>query len=101
MQKAVDQGLRPCKKCHPGSIDGASASSNTTRSTTASTSNVTSSKTTNAVEALKTYKGNSSEFNAYTYYTNYADLQTAVGADGDKLLKHWLDHGKPEGRIAI
>ena len=53
-----------------------------------------------AVEALKTYKGNTAEFNAYYYYSNYADLQTALGANGDALLKHWNEHGKAEGRIA-
>jgi len=53
-----------------------------------------------AVEALKTYSGNTSEFNAYTYYTRYADLQSAVGANGDALLKHWQAYGKAEGRIA-
>ena len=53
-----------------------------------------------AVEALKTYKGNTAEFNAYYYYSNYADLQTALGTNGDALLKHWNEHGKAEGRIA-
>ena len=53
-----------------------------------------------AVEALKTYSGNTSEFNAYTYYTRYADLQSAIGANGDALLKHWQAYGKAEGRIA-
>lgn len=61
--------------------------------TTATSSN-------SAVEALKTYSGNTSEFNAYTYYTRYADLQSAVGANGDALLKHWQAYGKAEGRIA-
>ena len=32
------------------------------------------------VEALKTYKGNTKSFNAYTYYINNTDLQTAIGA---------------------
>lgn len=52
------------------------------------------------VEALKTYKGNTSEFNAYYYYTNYADLQGALGANGDALLKHYNTYGKAEGRVA-
>lgn len=57
--------------------------------------------TTNAaVEALKTYSGNNAEFNAYAYYTRYADLQSAIGANGDALLKHWQAYGKAEGRVA-
>ncbi|SFC60797.1 hypothetical protein [Butyrivibrio sp. YAB3001] len=57
--------------------------------------------TSQAVEALKSYKGNTKEFNAYDYYINNADLQTAFGADGDALLKHYKEYGKKEGRIAI
>ncbi len=53
------------------------------------------------IEALKTYKGNTTEFNAYDYYINNADLQTAIGPDGDALLKHYKEYGKKEGRIAI
>ena len=52
------------------------------------------------VEALKTYKGNTAEFNAYTYYTRYADLQTALGPNGDLLLKHYNECGKKENRKA-
>ena len=51
------------------------------------------------IEALKNYAGNSAEFNAYNYYTRYADLQTALGANGDALLNHWNTSGKAEGRI--
>ncbi|MCR5403723.1 MAG: hypothetical protein K6E91_07905 [Butyrivibrio sp.] len=99
MQAAVDKGLRPCKVCKPGSIDSTSATSSAKSTTTTATATTTA-KTTDPVEALKYYKGNSKEFNAYTYYINYADLQTAVGADGDKLLKHFNEHGKAEGRKA-
>lgn len=53
-----------------------------------------------SVEALKSYAGNNAEFNAYTYYTRYADLQSAVGPNGDALLKHWNQYGKAEGRVA-
>ncbi len=53
------------------------------------------------VTALKTYKGNTKEFNAYVYYKNNADLQTAIGADGDALLKHYNEYGKKEGRVAV
>lgn len=56
---------------------------------------------TTKVEALKTYKGNTAEFNAYDYYTNNVDLQTAIGPDGDALLKHYKEYGKKEGRVAI
>ena len=52
------------------------------------------------VEALKSYKGNTAEFNAYYYYVNYPDLQTAIGADGKALLKHYNEFGKAEGRVA-
>ena len=52
------------------------------------------------VEALKTYKGNNAEFNAYAYYMRYADLQAAFGPNGDLLLKHYNEHGKKENRIA-
>ncbi len=53
------------------------------------------------VEALKTYKGNTTEFNAYDYYIINIDLQTAIGPDGDALLKHYTEFGKKEGRVAI
>lgn len=53
------------------------------------------------VQALKSYKGNTTTFNAYDYYINNVDLQTAIGADGDALLKHYNEHGKAEGRVAI
>lgn len=53
------------------------------------------------IDALKTYKGNTTEFNAYDYYMNNADLQTAIGANGDALLKHYQSYGKKEGRVAI
>jgi hypothetical protein len=52
------------------------------------------------VEALKSYKGNNNEFNAYHYYMNYADLQAAIGANGDLLLQHYNQFGKNENRIA-
>ncbi len=104
MQEAVNKGLRPCSKCKPGSIDGASTTtaSTTDKSTVTTVVNNTTvvNVATDAVEALKTYKGNTKEFNAYTYYTNNADLQTAIGADGDKLLKHYKEYGKAEGRKA-
>ncbi len=54
-----------------------------------------------SIEALKTYKGNTKEFNAYDYYTNNPDLQTVIGANGDALLKHFNESGKKEGRVAI
>ncbi len=53
------------------------------------------------VEALKTYKGNTKDFNAYDYYMNNTDLQTAIGPDGEALLEHYNEYGKKEGRIAI
>ncbi len=52
------------------------------------------------VEALKTYKKNNSEFNAYNYYSRYTDLQSAIGPNGDALLKHYNEFGKAEGRNA-
>ena len=52
------------------------------------------------VDALKTYSGNDANFNAYYYYTNYSDLQSAFGADGKALKNHWTQFGKKEGRIA-
>lgn len=67
----------------------------------AANTNTTASTSTTQVEALKTYKGNTTTFNAYDYYMNNADLQTAIGADGDALLKHYNENGKKEGRVAI
>ena len=103
LKSAVDRGYRACSKCHPGSLDAASAATATPAPTTPT---VTTTKTNTSVavdpliEALKTYKGNNAEFNAYTYYISNADLQTAIGADGDKLLKHYNEFGKAEGRKA-
>ena len=97
LAEAVKKNKRPCSKCKPGSLDDASAT------TTAVTNNTTVvvNAATDAVEALKTYKGNNKEFNAYTYYVSNTDLQTAIGADGDKLLKHYNEYGKAEGRIRL
>lgn len=53
-----------------------------------------------AAESLKSYKGNTAEFNAYYYYVNYADLQNAFGTNGDLLKQHYTQYGKVEGRIA-
>lgn len=102
LQSAVDKGYRACSKCHPGSLD-ATSNANTTNATTVSKSSATTNSTASAsaeVEALKNYKGNNSDFNAYSYYVNNVDLQTAIGADGDKLLKHYNEYGKAEGRKA-
>lgn len=52
------------------------------------------------IEALKTFKGNNANFNAYYYYTNYSDLQSVFGADGNALLKHYNEFGVKEGRVA-
>ncbi|MBQ9302484.1 hypothetical protein [Butyrivibrio sp.] len=65
-----------------------------------STTSTASTASSSAIEALKTYSGNNSEFNAYNYYNRYADLQAAFGADGDKLLQHYNQYGKAEGRNA-
>ena len=114
LQDAVNRGFYPGSKCNPGTLDAPSsaAPAPSTPATTKSNAAVAapaqaaaSTKTTpvvsKEVEALKTYKGNTSEFNAYTYYMNNADLQTAIGADGEKLLAHYKKFGKTEGRIAI
>jgi len=41
-----------------------------------------------------------SEFNPYTYYSRYPDLQAAYGLDEDALLEHYATFGKGEGRDA-
>ena len=43
---------------------------------------------------------NNSEFNAKTYFDNYADLQTAIGPNAQALYDHWVKFGKAEGRKA-
>jgi hypothetical protein len=53
-----------------------------------------------AADSLKNFTGNNAEFNAYYYYTNYPDLQNAIGADGAKLLQHYNQYGKTEKRVA-
>lgn len=53
-----------------------------------------------SAEVLKSYSGNSADFNAYYYYVNYPDLQAAYGKDGDKLLEHYNAFGRKEGRVA-
>ena len=52
------------------------------------------------VQELKSYAGNTDEFNAYEYYQRYEDLRNAIGPDGDKLLEHYNTNGKAEGRTA-
>jgi len=54
----------------------------------------------NAVETLKNSSVNTADFNAYVYYTNNVDLQTAIGADANALYNHWQQYGKAEGRKA-
>ena len=102
LQNAVDKGFRACSKCHPASLDASTSTSTTAATTTAKASVTTNSAAALSpeIEALKTYKGNTTEFNAYTYYMNNADLQTAIGANGDKLLEHYTNFGKTEGRVA-
>lgn len=105
LKSAVERGYRPCSKCKPGTLDATSTTTAATAAPAAAPAATASKANTKAtvdaaVEALKTYKGNTSEFNAYTYYINNKDLQTAFGADGDKLLKHFNEYGKAEGRKA-
>ena len=110
LKDAVAKGYSPCSKCNPVSLDVAGGSESTKAATSktstskASTASSTKTATTTEsaeVEALKNYKGNTKDFNAYDYYKNNADLQSAIGADGDALLKHYKEYGKKEGRIAI
>lgn len=109
LQAAIDKGLYPCSKCNPGSLDASTpAQNNDTNNTTKAVTKAQESKATvsvvtvdPSVEALKNYKGNTKSFNAYDYYMNNADLQSAVGVDGDALLKHYNKYGKKEGRVAI
>lgn len=109
LQAAVDKGFKPCSNCHPVTLDAASttpsASTNVAANKTSTAANTAAAvaapvKEDPAVEALKTYKGNTKDFNAYTYYAKNADLQSAIGANADALLKHYNDYGKAEGRIA-
>lgn len=101
LQNAVDKGFRACSKCHPATLDASTTTSTTAVATTTKASVATTSAVLSPeVEALKTYKGNTTEFNAYAYYMNNADLQTAIGANGDKLLEHYTNFGKAEGRVA-
>ena len=86
MSKAIDQGYKACSKCKSGKLKVGTETSSDKKADT------------KEVEALKNYAGNTSEFNAYNYYKNNADLQTAIGPNGDALLKHYNDYGKAEGR---
>ena len=108
LQDAVNRGYAPCSKCNPGRLDAAAPATNTTTTNAAAApttksapaSTVAPAKEDPSVEALKSYKGNTKDFNAYTYYKNYPDLQTAIGANGDALLQHYNKSGKAEGRVA-
>ena len=40
------------------------------------------------------------EFDPEFYANKYADLKAAFGNDAAALLKHWVEYGKAEGRIA-
>ncbi len=40
------------------------------------------------------------EYNPLYYYLNYADLRAAFGADPNKLIEHYVIHGKKERRVA-
>ena len=63
LQEAIDDGYKPCRNCYPVALD-----------TVPLTSEVE-----EEIEALKTYEGNTKEFNAYTYYMNNIDLQIEIG----------------------
>ncbi|MBE5830948.1 MAG: hypothetical protein E7306_04315 [Butyrivibrio sp.] len=62
--------------------------------------NKTSAPNSNAIDSLKNSSVNSADFNAYVYYANNSDLQTAIGADANALYNHWQQYGKTEGRKA-
>ena len=108
LSSAVSRGYRPCSKCNPGVLDTAPAAQAPAPSTAsaavatpaASATKAAPAKADPAVEALKTYKGNTKDFNAYDYYMNYPDLQTAIGANASALKQHYNKSGKAEGRIA-
>jgi len=53
-------------------------------------------------KATRKYNGvdYSSEYNPLYYYLNYPDLQAAFGADGNKLIEHYVTLGKAEKRVA-
>lgn len=56
--------------------------------------------TTATPSSLANASVNNSEFNAQTYYDNYADLQAAIGPNAQALYDHWVKYGKAEGRKA-
>ena len=56
--------------------------------------------TTTTPSSLANASVNNSEFNAQTYYDNYADLQAAIGPNAQALYDHWVKYGKAEGRKA-
>lgn len=84
LQEAIDDGYKPCKRCYPVALDTVPLTSEAEEE----------------IEALKTYKGNTKEFNAYTYYINNVDLQIEIGPDGDALLEHFIEQGLEQERIA-
>lgn len=47
---------------------------------------------------LTNFRGVGAEFNAYAYYMNNPDLQTAIGPNPDALFQHFLTCGRAEGR---
>lgn len=55
-----------------------------------------------AKEVKYIYKGvdYTKEFDPVYYVNKYADLKQAFGDDVNKLLQHWVEHGKAEGRVA-
>lgn len=85
LQEAIDSGYKPCNICQSVALDTISLDCEREE----------------AIEALKTYEGNTKDFNAYIYYIKNIDLWIEVGPDGDALLEHYLKQGKEEERIAI
>ena len=84
LQDAIDDGYKPCRRCFPVALDTVPLMSEVELE----------------IEALRTYEGNTKDFNAYAYYMNNVDLQIEIGPDGDALLEHYIEQGKEDGRIA-
>ena len=95
LSDAVSRGYSPCSKCHPGSLDQASAPT-TTSAPAASTPAIAQTEN-KAVAQNVAPSGWECIYNEAYYRAHYADVNAAY-TDSDSIFQHFKTSGMKEGR---